>query len=156
MPRITPFLWFDEQAEDAARFYAGIFPNSRIIEIARYPNAVPDKAGRVMTVTFELDGRDFVALNGGSTYKLSEATSFAIDCADQAEVDYYWEKLTAGGEPRPCGWLKDRFGLFWQVTPRQLIEMVGDPDAGRAERAMRAMFTMEKIDIETIRQAWAG
>src|SRR6185312_8654062 len=144
MPKPTPCLWFDTDGEDAARFYTSLFPNSRILEISHYGDANPSRAGQVMVVRFELDGQTFMALNGGPQYTFSEAVSFSIDCADQAEVDRYWEALTDGGEEGPCGWLKDRFGLSWQVVPTRLVELLGDPDADRAQRVMRAMMSMRK------------
>jgi predicted 3-demethylubiquinone-9 3-methyltransferase (glyoxalase superfamily) len=155
MPKPTPCLWFDTQGEDAARFYTSLFPNSRILEISRYGDANPSQAGQVMVVRFELDGQTFMALNGGPQYTFSEAVSFSIDCADQADVDRYWEALTDGGEEGPCGWLKDRFGLSWQVVPTRLVELLGDPDADRAQRVMRAMMSMRKIVIADLEAAAA-
>ena len=155
MPRPTPCLWFDTEGEDAARFYTSLFPNSRILEISHYGDASPSQAGQVMVVRFELDGQTFMALNGGPQYTFSEAVSFTIDCADQAEVDRYWEALTDGGEEGPCGWLKDRFGLSWQVVPTRLVELLGDPDADRAQRVMRAMMSMRKIVIADLEVAAA-
>jgi len=155
MPKPTPCLWFDTQGEDAARFYTSLFPNSRILEISRYGDANPSQAGQVMVVRFELDGQTFMALNGGPQYTFSEAVSFTIDCADQAEVDRYWETLSEGGEEGPCGWLKDRFGLSWQVVPTRLVELLGDPDADRAQRVMRAMMSMRKIEIAELEAAAA-
>jgi predicted 3-demethylubiquinone-9 3-methyltransferase (glyoxalase superfamily) len=149
----TPCLWFDTQGEDAARFYTSLFPDSRIVEISRYGEANPRQAGQVMVVRFELDGQTFMALNGGPQYTFSEAVSFTIDCADQAEVDRYWETLTEGGEEGPCGWLKDRFGLSWQVVPTRLTELLGDPDADRAQRVMEAMMSMRKIEIAGLEAA---
>lgn len=157
MPKITPFLWFDTQAEDAAHLYVSVFPNSRIIDITRYPREAPDsgEAGKVMTVTFELDGQKIIALNAGPMFKLDEAFSFVIDCDGQDEVDHYWNALTAnGGTESQCGWLKDRFGLSWQVTPRQLIEMTTGPDRDAAGRAFQAMMGMKKIDIAALRAAY--
>jgi len=153
MPKPTPCLWFDTQGEDAARFYTSLFPNSRILEISRYGDANPSQAGQVMVVRFELDGQTFMALNGGPQYTFGEAVSFTIDCADQAEVDRYWEALTDRGEEGPCGWLKDRFGLSWQVVPTRLVELLGDPDADRAQRVMRAMMSMRKIVIAELEAA---
>ena len=155
MPKPTPCLWFDTQGEDAARFYTSLFPNSRILEISRYGDANPSQAGQVMVVRFELDGQTFMALNGGPQFTFSEAVSFTIDCADQADVDRYWEALTDGGEEGPCGWLKDRFGLSWQVVPTRLVELLGDPDADRAQRVMRAMMSMRKIVIADLEAAAA-
>lgn len=155
MPKPTPCLWFDTQGEDAARFYTSLFPNSRILEISHYGEANPGQAGQVMVVRFELDGQEFMALNGGPQYTFSEAVSFSIDCTDQAEVDRYWEALTEGGEEGPCGWLKDRFGLSWQVVPTRLTELLTDPDADRAQRVMRAMMQMRKIEIAELEAAAA-
>jgi len=153
MPKITPCLWFDTQGEEAARFYTSIFPNSRIVDIAHYGEAGPRDAGTVMVVKFELDGQEFVALNGGPEFTFDEAISFQIDCADQEEVDRYSEALTDGGEQGPCGWVKDRFGLSWQVVPARLIELLGDPDEAKAQRAMAAMLEMRKIDIAAVEAA---
>jgi len=153
MPKITPCLWFDTQGEEAARFYTSIFPNSRIVDIAHYGEAGPRDAGTVMVVQFELDGQEFVALNGGPEFTFDEAISFQIDCADQEEVDRYSEALTDGGEQGPCGWVKDRFGLSWQVVPARLIELLGDPDEAKAQRAMAAMLEMRKIDIAAVEAA---
>lgn len=148
MPKITPWLWFDTEAEEAANFYTSVFKNSRITNVARYGEAGPRPAGTVMTVAFELDGQEFAALNGGPEYTFNEAVSFLIDCADQAEVDYYWARLTeGGGQPGPCGWLKDKYGVSWQVTPTAIYELLSDPDKGRSQRAMTAMLKMGKIDI---------
>jgi len=155
MPRITPFLWFDDQAEQAAQFYTSLFPNSRIVEISRYGESGPGTAGTVMTVAFELDGQRFVCLNGGPQYVFTEAVSFVIDCADQEEVDRYWSALSEGGEEGPCGWLKDRFGLSWQVVPARLFELLGDPDRERSQRAMEAMLKMRKIEIDELEAAAA-
>ena len=155
MPKPTPCLWFDTQGEDAARFYTSVFPNSRILEVSHYGDANPSQAGTVMVVRFELDGQTFMALNGGPQYTFSEAVSFTIDCADQAEVDRYWETLSEGGEEGPCGWLKDRFGLSWQVVPTRLVELLADPDADRAQRVMRAMMSMRKIEIAELEAAAA-
>ena len=156
MPKITPCLWFDTQGEDAARFYTSIFPSSRIVEVARYGEAGPRDAGAVMAVRFELDGQEFVALNGGPEFTFDEAISFQIDCADQAEVDRYSRALTDGGEQGPCGWVKDRFGLSWQVVPARLMELLSDPDEARAQRAMAAMLEMRKIDIAAVEAAASG
>jgi len=151
----TPCLWFDTDGEDAARFYTSLFPNSRIVEISRYGEAGPRQAGTVMVVSFELDGRPFTALNGGPEYTFSEAVSFQVDCADQAEVDRYWEALSEGGEEGPCGWVKDRFGLSWQVVPKRLTELLTDSDAERAQRVMKAMLGMRKIEIAGLEAAAA-
>jgi len=158
MQKINPFLWFDDQAEEAARFYTSIFKNSKIDEITRYPEKAADRIGRepesVMTVEFTLDGVQFVALNGGPQFKFTEAVSFVVTCDTQEEIDYYWEKLTAdGGEPGVCSWLKDKYGLAWQVQPRLLIELLGDPDKAKAERVMNAMMDMTKIDIAALEKA---
>ena len=153
MPKITPCLWFDTQGEEAARFYTSIFPNSRIVDIAHYGEAGPRDAGTVMVVQFELDGQEFVALNGGPEFTFDEAISFQIDCADQDEVDRYSEALTDGGEQGPCGWVKDRFGLSWQVVPKRMIELLSDPDEAKAQRAMAAMLEMRKIDIAAVEAA---
>ncbi len=154
--RITPNLWFDTEAEEAAAFYTSVFRNSRIVSIARYTEAGPRPAGEVMTVEFELDGNRNVGINGGPEFTFSEAVSFQIDCETQEEIDYYWEKLTDGGEEGPCGWLKDRFGLSWQVVPTGMEELFSDADQSRAERAMRAMFEMRKLDIGALRAAADG
>ena len=153
MPKITPCLWFDTQGEEAAEFYTSIFPNSRIVDVARYGEAGPRDAGTVMVVKFELDGQELVALNGGPEFTFDEAISFQIDCADQEEVDRYSEALTDGGEQGPCGWVKDRFGLSWQVVPARLMELLSDPDEARAQRAMAAMLEMRKIDIAAVEAA---
>jgi len=154
MPRITPFLWFDNQAEEAANFYVAIFPNSKVGKITRYSEGAPAPAGTVMTVEFSLDGRDFIGLNGGPHFQFTEAVSFSIATRDQAETDRYWDALLAdGGKPSQCGWLKDRFGLSGQVTPEQLLRLTALPDPGRAQRATQAMLQMVKIDIAKLRQA---
>ena len=151
---ITPFLWFDRgKAKEAAEFYCSIFPNSRIVSVARYPQDAPGPAGEVMTVEYELDGQRFVHINGGPQFTFSEAVSLQIECADQAELDHYWEKLLDGGEVSQCGWLKDRYGFSWQVVPVGIEELFTDPDPGRAYRAFQAMLTMTKLDIEAIRRA---
>ena len=158
MQKISPFLWFDSQAEQAAKFYVSVFKNSKIDKITRYPAGPANKIGRepgsVMTVEFTLDGVEFVALNAGPQFKFTEAVSFVVMCDTQEEVDYYWEKLTAdGGEPGQCSWLKDKFGLSWQVQPRLLIELLGDQDKAKAERVMNAMMDMTKIDISALKKA---
>jgi predicted 3-demethylubiquinone-9 3-methyltransferase (glyoxalase superfamily) len=155
MPRPTPCLWFDTQGEDAARFYTSVFPNSRIVDTARFGEAGPREAGMVMVVSFELDGQPFTALNGGPDFTFSEAVSFQVDCADQAEVDRYWETLSEGGEQGPCGWLKDRFGLSWQIVPTRLTELLADPDRERSQRVMKAMLGMRKIVIAELEAAAA-
>jgi predicted 3-demethylubiquinone-9 3-methyltransferase (glyoxalase superfamily) len=153
MEKITPCLWFDHQAEEAANFYVSLFPGSRIVDVSRSGDAFADRAGEVLTVAFDLDGRRFTALNGGPQFSFTEAVSFQIDCADQAEVDYFWEALTAGGEESQCGWLKDRYGVSWQVVPAEMVQLLGDPDPARASRATEAMLRMKKIDIDEIRRA---
>jgi predicted 3-demethylubiquinone-9 3-methyltransferase (glyoxalase superfamily) len=160
--KISPFLWFDDQAEPAAEFYVGIFPNSRIVNITRYGSAGQEVHGRppgsVMTVAFELAGQAFTALNGGPLFKFNEAISFQIDCDTQAEVDHYWDKLSAGGDPnaQQCGWLKDKFGLSWQVVPNALPRLLSNPDPAKAGRVMTAMLAMKKIDIAELERASAG
>ncbi|PSK90506.1 putative 3-demethylubiquinone-9 3-methyltransferase (glyoxalase superfamily) [Murinocardiopsis flavida] len=156
MPRPTPCLWFDTQGEEAANFYTGVFADSKILEVTRYGSAGPRPEGSVMTVTFELDGQRYVALNGGPEFTFSEAVSFQVDCKTQDEVDYYWERLAEGGEQGPCGWLKDRFGLSWQIVPTVLAELVGDPDPKRSQAAMAAMLTMGKLDIAALKNAADG
>ncbi len=161
MQTISPFLWFDDNAEEAAKFYTSVFKNSKINKITRYPEGPAKQIGRepgsVMTVEFSLDGVEFVALNAGPQFKFTEAVSFAVMCATQKEVDYYWEKLTAdGGEPGVCSWLKDKYGLSWQVQPRLLIESLGDPDPAVAGRVMSAMMQMTKIDIAELEKAASG
>ena len=153
MTRITPCLWFDTEGEEAATFYVSLFKNSRITDVSRYGEAGPRPAGTVMVVSFELDGQPFTALNGGPEFTFSEAISLQIDCQTQEEVDYYWDGLTAGGEEGPCGWLKDRYGVSWQVVPDALITLIQDPDPGRSQRAMAAMMTMKKIDIAALQAA---
>ncbi len=153
---INPCLWFDTEAEDAANFYTSVFPNSKIAEVSRYGEAGPREAGMVMTVAFELNGHRFVALNGGPEFTFSEAISFQINCADQAEVDRYWAALSDGGQEGPCGWVKDRFGVSWQVVPEQLPTLLSDPDPDRAQRATRAMLSMGKLDLAAIRRAADG
>jgi predicted 3-demethylubiquinone-9 3-methyltransferase (glyoxalase superfamily) len=155
MPTPTPCLWFDTEGEEAARFYTSVFPNSRIVEVARYGEAGPRDEGTVMVVSFELDGQAFTALNGGPEFKFTEAVSFQVDCADQAEVDRYWQTLSEGGEQGPCGWLKDRYGLSWQIVPTRLNELLRDPDRERAQRVMKAMLGMGKIDIAGLEAAAA-
>jgi predicted 3-demethylubiquinone-9 3-methyltransferase (glyoxalase superfamily) len=153
MPRITPCLWFDTQGEEAATFYTSIFPNSRILEVAHYGEAGPRPAGTVMTVLFELDGQRFEALNGGPEFTFDEAVSFQVDCRSQEEVDDYWSRLGEGGQEGPCGWLKDRFGVSWQIVPARLVELLQDPDPGTSQRVMAAMLEMRKIDIAALEQA---
>jgi predicted 3-demethylubiquinone-9 3-methyltransferase (glyoxalase superfamily) len=153
MPKQTPCLWFDGQAEQAAAHYTAIFPNSEILGVTRYGPDAPGQEGAVMTVEFSLDGQHYVGLNGGPQFTFTEAISFQIHCADQDEVDHYWTKLSDGGEEGPCGWLKDRFGVSWQVVPDRLLELVSDPDPGRAQRAMQAMMGMRKIVIGEVERA---
>ena len=148
MPTITPNLWFDTQSVEAAEFYVSVFPNSKITNVSHYGEAGPREAGTVLTVDFELDGQPYTAINGGPQFTFDEAISLQIDCADQSEIDYYWSKLGEGGEEGPCGWLKDRFGLSWQVVPTAaMTELMNDPDEGRSQRAMQAMFGMKKLDV---------
>lgn len=154
--RIYPCLWFDSQAEEAATFYTSIFPNSSIGKLARYGEGAPLPAGTVMTVEFSLDGQKFLALNGGPIFKFTEAVSFVVNCESQEEIDYYWEKLGAGGSDVQCGWLKDQFGLSWQITPKILAELVGGGDSARAARVMQALMQMVKLDIATLQKAAAG
>ena len=158
MKKITPCLWFDHQAEDAAKFYASIFKNSRIGTVTRYGKAGHEihgrPAGSVLTVEFELDGQGFVALNGGPVFTFNEAVSFQVHCETQADVDYYWERLSEGGEPGQCGWLKDKYGVSWQIVPTVLGEMLRDKDAKKSERVMDALLKMGKIDINTLQQAY--
>ena len=160
--KIAPCLWFDDQAEEAARFYTGIFKNSKIGTVARYGKAGHEvhgrPAGTVMTVAFELEGQAFTALNGGPVFKFNEAISFQVNCETQADVDYYWEKLSEGGDVKAqqCGWLKDRYGVSWQVVPRALVEMITDPDSEKSGRAMEAMLRMKKLDIAELKRAYGG
>jgi predicted 3-demethylubiquinone-9 3-methyltransferase (glyoxalase superfamily) len=154
--KIIPNLWFDTEAEEAARFYISVFKNGRIVTVAHYTEAGPREAGMVMTVEWELDGQRFVGINGGPEFKFDEAVSFQINCEDQDEVDYYWERLSDGGEQGPCGWLKDRYGLSWQVVPAGMEELFTDPDPERAQRAMQAMLKMRKLDIAALRAAADG
>ena len=156
MQKITPCLWFDTEGEEAAKFYTSVFPNSRIVDIARYGSAGPRPEGMVMIVSFELDGQKFLALNGGPDFTFSEAISFQVDCESQEEVDAYWGKLSVGGEEGPCGWLKDKFGLSWQIVPTVLPQLLGDPDQEKAQRAMAAMLKMKKIEIAELEQAAAA
>ncbi len=156
MQKITPFLWFDGRAEEAANFYTSIFKNSKILNVARYGEAGPGPAGSAMTVTFELEGQKFIALNGGPHYSFTPAISFFVDCETQAEVDELWAKLTAGGGEVQCGWLKDKFGLSWQVIPRALMELMGDKDPAKSQRVFKAMLQMTKIDIEGLQRAYRG
>ena len=154
--KIIPNLWFDTKAEEAADFYATVFPNSRVVTKTHYPEDAPREAGMVMTVEFELDGQRFVGINGGPQFSFDEAVSFQVTCESQEELDYYWERLSEGGQEGPCGWLKDRFGLSWQVVPKGMDEVFADPDPERARRAMQAMLKMGKIDIAALRRAADG
>ena len=154
--RIVPNLWFDGNAEQAAEYYTSVFPNSRITSVAHYPENSPGEAGTVMTVEFELDGQRLVGINGGPQFPFTEAISLQIDCADQAEVDHYWERLTDGGEEVQCGWLKDRFGVSWQVVPQGMDAIFADPDKDRAQRAMQAMLGMKKLDVAALQAAADG
>jgi predicted 3-demethylubiquinone-9 3-methyltransferase (glyoxalase superfamily) len=154
--RIVPNLWFDSQAEQAAEFYVSVFENSRVLKVLRYTEAGPGEPGAVVTVEFELDGQRFVGINGGPRFPFTEAVSFQVECADQAEVDHYWARLSDGGQQVQCGWLKDRFGLSWQVVPAGLADLLGDPDPDRARRATEAMLSMVKIDIDAVRRAADG
>ena len=156
MKGITPFLWYDTQAEEAAKFYCSIFPNSKILEISRYGDAGPGPKGSVMVVRFELRGEPFLAMNGGPTFKLTEAFSLVVECENQKEVDEYWEKLSNGGEKSQCGWLKDKFGLSWQITPIALLKWIADPDKEKANRVFSAMLKMDKIEIRELEEAAAG
>jgi predicted 3-demethylubiquinone-9 3-methyltransferase (glyoxalase superfamily) len=153
MQKITPCLWFDHEGEEAATFYTSVFPNSRIVNVAHYGEAGPRAAGTVMTVDFELDGQKFVALNGGPDFTFNEAISFQVSCANQEEVDMYWSTLSEGGEEGPCGWLKDRFGVSWQIVPDRLVELLNDPDREKSQRVMQAMLSMKKIEIHELEEA---
>ncbi len=156
LAKITPCLWFDTEGEEAAKFYTTIFKNSRILDVAHYGSASPRPEGMVMAVRFELDGHAFVALNGGPEFTFDEAISFQIACDSQAEVDEFWTRLSEGGEEGPCGWLKDRFGVSWQIVPTVLFELLGDPDEAKAQRAMAAMLGMKKIDVAEVERAAQG
>jgi predicted 3-demethylubiquinone-9 3-methyltransferase (glyoxalase superfamily) len=157
MQKIHPFLWFDNQAEEAMNFYVSIFRNSKIGKVVRYGDAGPGPKGSVMTATFELEGQQFTALNGGPHFKFNEAISFVVDCKSQEDVDELWEKLTAGGgQPGQCAWLKDKFGLSWQIVPSALVELLSDPDPQKSKRVMEAMLKMTKIDIAKLKQAYQG
>jgi predicted 3-demethylubiquinone-9 3-methyltransferase (glyoxalase superfamily) len=155
MQKITPCLWFDTEGEEAARFYTSVFPNSKIVDVARYGAAGPRPEGTVMTVSFELDGQKFVALNGGPEFTFNEAISFQVSCESQEEVDAFWSTLSEGGEEGPCGWLKDRFGVSWQIVPTLLPELLGDPDPEKSQRVMAAMLKMGKIEIGALERAAA-
>jgi predicted 3-demethylubiquinone-9 3-methyltransferase (glyoxalase superfamily) len=156
MPRITPNLWFDTQGLEAAEFYVSVFPNSEITDVSYYGDAGPREAGMVLTVAFLLDGQEYVAINGGPQFTFDEAISLLVNCADLDEVDYYWDKLSEGGEEGQCGWLKDKFGLSWQVSPPGMAEVLGDPDPERSNRAMEAMLGMRKLDVAAMRAAADG
>ena len=153
MPTITPNLWFDKEGKEAAEFYCSIFPNSKINNVTYYNEAGPGEPGTVLTVDFELDGQQYTAINGGPAFTFDEAISLLINCADQKEVDYYWSKLLEGGEESQCGWLKDKYGLSWQVVPAGMEKMLNDPDPARAERAMKAMLGMKKLDLAALEAA---
>ena len=154
MSKITPFLWFNDKAEEAATFYASVFTNSKVLAVTRYGDAGPGPKGSVMTVNFELDGQRFTALNGGPQFPFTEAVSFVVNCEDQQEVDYYWEKLmSGGGKPSQCGWLKDKYGLSWQVVPKVLPQLLKQPDAQKSQRVMQALLQMQKIDISALERA---
>lgn len=155
MQKITPFLWFDSQAEEAMNFYVSIFRNSKVLTVNRYGDAGPGPKGTVMTANFLLDGQEFVALNGGPQYKFTPAISFVVNCESQQEVDEYWDKLSAGGREDPCGWLQDRFGVSWQIVPTVLVKLLSDPDPVKAQRVMAAMMKMKKIDIAALKRAAA-
>ncbi|MEA2843356.1 MAG: hypothetical protein QOJ69_1027 [Actinomycetota bacterium] len=153
LTKITPCLWFDDQGEEAATFYTGIFENSRILRVTRYGSAGPRPEGMVMTVNFELDGQEFVALNGGPEFTFDEAISFQVNCGSQDEVDRFWASLSDGGQEGPCGWVKDRFGVSWQIVPTVMDELISDPDPDRAQRAMKAMLGMKKLDVAELQRA---
>jgi predicted 3-demethylubiquinone-9 3-methyltransferase (glyoxalase superfamily) len=154
--KITPFLWYDHQADEAANLYTSIFPNSKITKVVRYGQGGPGPPGSVMTVEFQLEGQPLVALNGGPYFKLTEAFSLMVQCQNQEEVDFYWDKLCAGGAPSQCGWLKDKFGLSWQIVPAGLAELIGDPNPEKSKRATQAMLTMQKLDLHALKKAHAG
>jgi predicted 3-demethylubiquinone-9 3-methyltransferase (glyoxalase superfamily) len=156
MQKITPFLWFDGKAQEAANFYVSIFKNSKILNLARYGEAGPGPKGTVMLATFQIEGQKFMALNGGPQYTISPAISFYVDCETQAEVDELWEKLTAGGSEVQCGWLRDKFGVSWQIIPKALIELMQDKDPVKSQRVFKAMMGMIKIDIEALKRAYRG
>jgi predicted 3-demethylubiquinone-9 3-methyltransferase (glyoxalase superfamily) len=154
--KITPFLWFDNKAEEAMNFYVSIFKNSKVLSVTRYGEAAPGPKGTVMTAEFQLEGQEFVALNGGPHFKFTEAVSFVVNCETQEEVDYFWEKLLEGGQESQCGWLKDKYGLSWQVVPTILVELFQDKDPEKSQRVMKAMLQMKKIDIATLKHASEG
>jgi predicted 3-demethylubiquinone-9 3-methyltransferase (glyoxalase superfamily) len=156
MQKITPFLWFDNKAEDAVNFYLSVFKKSKIVRVSRYGNEGPGAKGTVMTVDFRIEGQKFVALNGGPVFAFSQAISFVVNCRTQKEIDRYWEQLSAGGEQQPCGWLKDRYGVSWQIVPVILADMLSDPDTEKSGRVMKAMLPMGKLDIKKLQPAYAG
>ena len=156
MPEITPCLWFDTEGEEAAEFYTSVFPSSRILDVLCHGEGRPRPAGTVLTVSFELDGQKFVALNGGPKFTFNEAVSFQVGCKPQEEVDKYWSELSEGGEEGPCGWLKDKFGLSWQIVPTRLFELLSDPDPERSQRVMAAMLEMKKIEVDELERAALG
>lgn len=156
LQKITPFLWFDSQAEEAARFYVSVFKNSKIEEVTRYGESGPGAKGSAMTVAFQLDGQKFTALNGGPVFEFTEAISFVVNCETQAEVDDFWAKLSKDGQEVECGWLKDKYGLAWQIVPTRLLEMLKDQNAERKDRVMKAMMKMKKLDIAGFEEAYAG
>jgi predicted 3-demethylubiquinone-9 3-methyltransferase (glyoxalase superfamily) len=156
MQKITPFLWFDNKAEEAANFYVSIFKNSKILNVARYGDAGPGPKGTVLTIDFEIEGQKFIALNGGPQFKFSEAVSFVVNCETQEEIDYFWEKLSAGGEKLDCGWVKDKYGLSWQVVPTILGELMGGNEPERSNRVMQAILQMQKLEIEPLKRAYEG
>jgi predicted 3-demethylubiquinone-9 3-methyltransferase (glyoxalase superfamily) len=153
LTKITPCLWFDSQGEEAAAFYTSIFDNSRVLQVTHYGPSGPRPEGMVMTVTFELDGQKFMALNGGPAFTFDEAISFTVNCETQEEIDEYWTKLSDGGSEGPCGWLKDRFGVSWQIVPTIVEQVLSDPDTSKAQRAMKAVWSMDKLDIAEIQRA---
>jgi len=154
MQKITPYLWFDNQAEEAVNFYTSIFKDSKILSMSRLPAEAPGQSGPVITATFQIEGQTFMALNGGPMYRFTEAVSFFVSCQTQEEVDYYWDRLLEGGEVQMCGWLKDKYGLSWQIIPQALMQLMGDPDPEKARRVMEAMLKMVKIDIAGLKQAY--
>lgn len=156
MQKITPFLWFNDSAEEAVNFYASIFKDSKIKKVARYGDSGPGPKGSVMTVSFELNGQDFIALNGGPHYQFTPAISFVVNCDTQDEIDSYWDKLTAGGQEVQCGWLRDKYGISWQIVPSAIGEIMSSPETEKVKRAMQAMFTMKKLDIKKLRDAFEG
>ena len=156
MPKITPFLWFNDEAEEAANFYASVFRNSKVKAVTRYSDAGPGPKGSVMTVNFELDGQEFTALNGGPQYTFTEALSFVVHCDTQQDVDYYWDMLTAGGQESQCGWLKDKYGLSWQIVPKALPRLLQQTDPAKAQRVVQALLRMKKLDIGALERAAQG